>query len=221
MRIFLSLLLGVLFLHGHAQEETEIRVHTYYIPASKEVFYVLKYKPSIKHGSYQKQVQGPAAYKEKGQYDHNVRTGIWEYSDVKGKVIQRIDFSKDSVLLSDGFPNPADVKILDGAEARANNTGKTPLLLGGRSKLAYYMLGFRYPAAARQAGIKGTVVVSATITREGKIVNEKIVSGLGHGLDEEALRVAQLLPDDWLPLKVNGVAVDSRILIPMNLKPGF
>ncbi|MBT1689110.1 energy transducer TonB [Dawidia soli] len=221
MRIFLSLLLAVLYVHGLAQEETEIRVHKYYIPASKEVFYVLKYKPSIKHGSYQKQVQGPAAYKEKGQYDHNVRTGIWEYSDAKGKVIQRIDFSKDSVLLHDGFPDAADVKILDGAAARANDTGRTPLLLGGRSKLGYYMLGFRYPAAARQAGIKGTVVVSAVITREGKMVDEKIVSGLGHGLDEEALRVARLIPDDWLPLKVNGVAVDARILIPMKLKPGF
>jgi protein TonB len=83
------------------------------------------------------------------------------------------------------------------------------------------MLGFRYPTAARQAGIKGTLVVSATITKEGKMVNEKVVSGLGHGLDEEALRVARLIPDDWLPLKVHGVAVDARILIPMNLKPGF
>jgi periplasmic protein TonB len=221
MRIFLSLLLAVLYGHGQAQEETEIRVHKHYIPASKEVFYVLKYKPSIKHGSYQKQVQGPNAYKEKGQYDHNVRTGIWEYTDAKGKLIQRIDFSKDSVLLSDGFPDTADVVILDGAEPRANDTGKTPLLLGGRSKLGYYMLGFRYSTAARQAAIKGTVVVSAVITREGKMVDEKIVSGLGHGLDEEALRVARLIPDDWLSLKVNGVAVDSRILIPMKLKPGF
>ena len=221
MKIFLSLLLVALFMHGHAQEETEIRVHHYYIPASKEVFYVLKYKPSIKHGSYQKQVQGPAAYKEKGQYDHHVRTGIWEYSDVKGKVIQRIDFTKDSVLLSDGFPEPASVMILDGAEARANDTGRTPVLLGSRSKLAYYMLGFRYPPAARQAGIKGTVVVRATITREGKMVDEKIALGLGHGLDEEALRIARLIPDDWLPLKIKGKAVDARVLIPMTLKPGF
>jgi protein TonB len=221
MRIFLSLLLAVLFTHGHAQEETEIRVHKYYIPDSKEIFYVLKYKPSIKHGSYQKQVRGPNAYKEKGQYDHNVRTGIWEYSDVKEKVIQRIDFTKDSVLLSDGFPDTAEVKILNGKEIRANDTGRTPLLLGGRSKLAYYMLGFRYPTAARQAGIKGTVVVSATITKEGKMVDEKVVSGLGHGLDEEALRVAKLIPDDWLPLKANGVAVDARILVPMKLKPSF
>lgn len=221
MRIFLSLLLAMLYGHGQAQEETEIRVHKHYIPASKEVFYVLKYKPTIKHGSYQKQVQGPAAYKEKGRYDHNVRTGIWEYSDVKGKVIQRIDFTKDSVLLSDGFPDTADVVILDGLEPRANDTGRTPVLPGGRSKLAYYMLGFRYPAPARQAGIKGTVVVRATITREGKMVDEKVVSGLGHGLDEEALRVARLIPDDWLPLKVNGVAVDSRIHIPVKLKPGF
>jgi periplasmic protein TonB len=221
MRIFLSLLLAVLYGHGQAQEETEIRVHKHYIPASKEVFYVLKYKPSIKHGSYQKQVQGPTAYKEKGQYDHNVRAGIWEYTDVKGKVIQRIDFSKDSVLLSDGFPDTADVMILDGAEPRKNDTRRTPLLLGGRSKFSYYMLGFRYPGAARQAGIKGTVVVSAVITREGKMVDEKIVSGLGHGLDEEALRVARLIPDDWLPLKVHGEAVDARILIPMNLKPAF
>jgi protein TonB len=219
MRILFTNILTLLFAATSFAQQTEIRVIKHYIPASKEVFYVMKYKPAIKQGTYEKKLSGPAGFKEKGQYEQNVRTGIWQYFDAKGKLTQKIDFTNDSVLLHDSFPDTAGVMILGKDGPKKNDTGKTPIFLGGRSKLAYYMLGIRYTQAARTAGIKGTVVIQATVTKDGRLTEEKVTSGLGYGLDEEALRVAKLLPDDWLPLKINGEAVDSRIFIPMKFTP--
>jgi len=43
-----------------------------------------------------------------------------------------------------------------------------------------------YPEEARRAGVEGTVVLSITIDDRGTVVEARIVSGPGHGLDEAA-----------------------------------
>jgi len=50
------------------------------------------------------------------------------------------------------------------------------------------------------------------------MVDERVEVGLGFGLDEEALRVVQLLPDEWIPLRINGRAVNSRIFIEVRFR---
>jgi len=49
----------------------------------------------------------------------------------------------------------------------------------------------QYTAEARQLKIQGDVVLRVTFTASGQIVIQSVVNGLGHGLDEEARRVAQ------------------------------
>lgn len=43
-----------------------------------------------------------------------------------------------------------------------------------------------YPDAARRRGIQGTVVLEVTIGEDGKVIEVKVLKGLGHGLDEVA-----------------------------------
>ncbi len=43
-----------------------------------------------------------------------------------------------------------------------------------------------YPDAARRRGIQGTVVLEVTIGKDGRVVEVKVLKGLGHGLDEVA-----------------------------------
>ena len=45
------------------------------------------------------------------------------------------------------------------------------------------------PAAAEEAGIEGTVLVEFTIDSLCRIRNKRVISGLGYGLDEVALKV--------------------------------
>jgi TonB family protein len=60
-----------------------------------------------------------------------------------------------------------------------------------------------YNEAAQQAGIQGLVVVKLTVSSEGEVVAARVVSGLGHGLDEAAIAAAKQLK--FSPARRNGV----------------
>jgi TonB family protein len=49
----------------------------------------------------------------------------------------------------------------------------------------------QYTSEARQLKVQGDVILRVTFTAAGQVVVQGVVRGLGHGLDEEARRVAQ------------------------------
>jgi TonB family protein len=49
----------------------------------------------------------------------------------------------------------------------------------------------QYTAEARELKVQGDVVLRVTFTSSGQVVVQSVLHGLGHGLDEEARRVAQ------------------------------
>jgi TonB family protein len=63
-----------------------------------------------------------------------------------------------------------------------------------------------YTSEARQLRVQGDVILRVTFTANGQVVVQGIVHGLGHGLDEEARRVAQQIR--FRPATRNGQAVD-------------
>ncbi|KAA6458362.1 energy transducer TonB [Acidobacteria bacterium AB60] len=64
----------------------------------------------------------------------------------------------------------------------------------------------QYTAEARQLKIQGDVVLRVTFTAAGQVIVHGVVQGLGHGLDEEARRVAQQI--QFRPATRNGQATD-------------
>ncbi len=64
----------------------------------------------------------------------------------------------------------------------------------------------QYTSEARQLKVQGDVILRVTFTAAGRVVVNGIVRGLGHGLDEEAQRVAQQIR--FRPATRNGQAVD-------------
>jgi TonB family protein len=65
----------------------------------------------------------------------------------------------------------------------------------------------QYTAEARQLRIEGDVVLRVTFTASGQVIVQSVVHGLGHGLDEEARKVAQQIR--FHPATRNGQPVDS------------
>jgi TonB family protein len=65
----------------------------------------------------------------------------------------------------------------------------------------------QYTSEARQLKVEGDVVLRVTFTSAGHVVVQSVVHGLGHGLDEEARRVAQQIR--FHPATRNGQAVDQ------------
>ncbi len=64
----------------------------------------------------------------------------------------------------------------------------------------------RYPSAALDVGVSGSVTVVFTIDRNGKLVDAKVTKGIGWGMDEEVLRVLRLSPD-WTPGRIGDTPV--------------
>jgi len=63
-----------------------------------------------------------------------------------------------------------------------------------------------YTSEAKQLKVQGDVILRVTFTANGRVVVQGVVHGLGHGLDEEARRVAQQIR--FRPATRNGQAVD-------------
>ena len=68
-----------------------------------------------------------------------------------------------------------------------------------------------YTPEARQLRIQGDVVLRVTFLASGRVVVQNVVHGLGHGLDEEARRVAQEIR--FRPATRDGRPVDTTTTI--------
>jgi TonB family protein len=74
----------------------------------------------------------------------------------------------------------------------------------------------QYTAEAKQLKVQGDVVLRVTFTAAGQVVVQSVVHSLGHGLDEEARRVAQQIR--FRPATRNGQAVDMTTNITISFQ---
>jgi protein TonB len=79
-------------------------------------------------------------------------------------------------------------------EKREKDFLHKPVYPGGMKAMREFLKQhLRYPKQARQEGLEGTVSLKYTINHLGKVVAVKVVSGLGSGCDEEAIRLVKML----------------------------
>jgi TonB family protein len=71
-----------------------------------------------------------------------------------------------------------------------------------------------YPETAKEAKTAGTVYVSFVVDTDGSITDTKILRGVSQELDEEALRVVNLMPN-WNPGTQRGQAVKVQFNMPI------
>jgi TonB family protein len=74
----------------------------------------------------------------------------------------------------------------------------------------------QYTAEARQLKVQGDVILRVTFTAAGQVVVQGVVRSLGHGLDEEARRVAAQIR--FRPATRNGQAVDMTTNITISFQ---
>ncbi len=74
---------------------------------------------------------------------------------------------------------------------------RKPIFRGGNKEFSKFITAnLKYPAAALEAKIEGTVRVKYDIDNKGDVIKTKVLSSVGHGCDEEAVRVIKLLKFD-------------------------
>lgn len=97
---------------------------------------------------------------------------------------------------------------------RMNVFTKAKPMMGMQALYAYLQKALRYPKGARVHKVKGKVLVRFEVDPQGKITNLSVVKGLGHGCNEEAIRVVQNMPA-WEAATVNGKPIKSALKIPI------
>jgi protein TonB len=85
---------------------------------------------------------------------------------------------------------------------------------GDEARLTFLRKNMKYPQMAKESGIQGQVFVGFVVERDGSITQVKILRGIGGGCDEEALRVAKMMPK-WNPGKQRGKAVRVSYNMPI------
>ncbi|MBD0400956.1 M56 family metallopeptidase [Flammeovirga sp. EKP202] len=90
----------------------------------------------------------------------------------------------------------------------------------GGMEAFYKVVGnnMKYPKEAIEKRIEGKVFLQFVINKEGNGEDFKIVRGVDPLLDQEALRVAQLLTKEWTPANNKGEIVKQRLVLPINFK---
>jgi TonB family protein len=71
---------------------------------------------------------------------------------------------------------------------------KQPIYPGGNKAMDEFIKkNLQYPEEAMQQKIEGTVAVEIDIDVYGQVSSAKVKHGIGHGCDEEAIRLVKLL----------------------------
>ncbi len=105
----------------------------------------------------------------------------------------------------------SDQKTYDKVEVK-------PEYPGGMKALGqFFSENIKYPEAAKKKGISGKVYISFVIDKKGNITKAELKKGIGHGCDEEALRIVNLMPN-WAPGKNKGKAVKVSMVLPVEFK---
>ncbi len=64
---------------------------------------------------------------------------------------------------------------------------------GMKAMKAFIKEQLRYPKKALSEKIEGSVYLKYTVNHKGKVIDTKVISSLGYGCDEEAVRIVKML----------------------------
>ncbi len=129
-------------------------------------------------------------------------------------VLQSCEFGKDEAETT--FEKVDEIKEKSYEEDQIFTVvEELPEFPGGTSAMMDFLqTNLRYPEAAKDAGIQGTVFVSFVVEPDGSISNIQVLRGIGGGCDEEAVRVVGMMPK-WEPGYQRGEAVRVQFNMPV------
>ncbi|HEX8041842.1 MAG TPA: TonB family protein [Chryseosolibacter sp.] len=89
---------------------------------------------------------------------------------------------------------------------------------GGRTAFRRYLLkSVQYPGDALNNKVEGKVTVRFTVHPDGKLADFEVIRGLGHGCDEELMRLIREGPA-WKPATQAGTPVADRVKVSLKFQ---
>jgi protein TonB len=214
----------------------------------REKYSVLKSNPQVKQGDYQlilaasTKILTTGAYKNnkkdglwhdydfndhvasEGRYQDGQKVGEWKYYGDLWKLTNKYNFTTNQLAYHD--PTKMDSINIYKVVRGPGDTIKTkleygPIYLSGDyvmyRPLLYNVIA---PPDAVKNHVADRVFVSFTIDENGHARDYHVDNHVGHGCDEEAVRLVKQIPDDWVPGRLNGknVAVVLRLPVGFNFR---
>ncbi len=103
-------------------------------------------------------------------------------------------------------------------EINGESISTLPTYMGGEEAMYKYISeNLRYPEQAKSDGIAGKVHVSFVVETDGSVSDVKVLRGIGHGCDDEAVRVVKSMPR-WTPGTLFGKPVRVHYNMPFAFK---
>lgn len=122
---------------------------------------------------------------------------IFAFSTVQGQVADSINSDREIVE----FITVETKAVFPGGEAAMIN---------------YISQNLNYPSLAVENNISGKIILEFIINKDGSVSDVRSIGKtLGYGLEEEAIRVVQNMPD-WKPATMKGEPVRMRFRLPIN-----
>lgn len=107
---------------------------------------------------------------------------------------------------------------IDGKDSVYIKPDIMPFYAGGEKELQKFVISnVKYPEECRKNKIEGLVIIDFTVTKNGKIENITVSKSVNPDLDNEALRVINLMTD-WIPGRLNNKPVDVKMSFPFRFK---
>jgi protein TonB len=160
---------------------------------------------------------------ESGLLDRRTKVGEWEYYGITASkemvVVQRYDHTTNKLIY---FRPVGEVsystETAPGKWVR-HAVDRPPLFIGGDAALAVYTTQLQYPQQAQDRNIQGQVTIGFVVDKQGKTGAHRVLRSIGGGCDQEALRVAKTIPDEWIPAQIAGkdVAVEYELTLTFRL----
>jgi len=95
-----------------------------------------------------------------------------------------------------------------------------PSFPGGEERLIQFLQdNIKYPKEALDNNQEGTAYVSFTVDETGKISNARMLKRMAYGMDQEAMRVVNSMPN-WIPGKHDGKPVAVQYTLPVKFSLG-
>jgi protein TonB len=160
---------------------------------------------------------------ESGMLDRRTKVGVWEYYGITASkemvVVQRYDHTtKQLVYFRPAGDTPYSTETSPGKWVR-HTLDRPPLFIGGDAALAAYTTQLQYPQQAQERNIQGKVTIGFVVNTQGQASAHRVLQGIGGGCDQEALRIAKTIPDEWIPAQLEGkdVAVEYELTLTFRL----
>ena len=159
---------------------------------------------------------------ESGMMEKRQKIGVWEYYGITPSkeivVVQRYDHTNKQLV----FFRPSGDLVFNTettpGEWKRRTVDRPPLFIGGDAALASYTMQLQYPEEAQERNIQGKVVISFTVDTEGRATGHRVLRGIGGGCDQEALRVAKTIPNEWIPAQIAGQNVAAEYELPLTFR---